>query len=90
MEKSIRSQQYAIMVRLLRDMRLAAGLSQEQLATRLHVTQTFVSKCERGQRRIDPVELRAWCIALGTSVAKFNEAFEEVNAQNEILLGRKC
>ncbi|WP_229422856.1 helix-turn-helix domain-containing protein [Pseudoduganella umbonata] len=77
------------MLRLLREERLAAGLSQEQLATRLQVTQVFVSKCERGQRRIDPVELRTWCMALGTTGARFYEAFEEAALKNEILLGKK-
>lgn len=89
MEKTIYSQQYALMLHILRDARRSAGLSQEQLASRLHVTQAFVSKCERGQRRIDPVELRAWCAALGTTGVRFYEIFEEAASKNETLLGKK-
>jgi len=41
------------------------GVSQVELAERLENTQTFVSKCERGERRIDAVELVEFAEALG-------------------------
>lgn len=37
--------------------RLEAGLSQAQVARRLRKDQSFVSKCESGERRVDVVEL---------------------------------
>jgi len=37
--------------------RLDAGLAQVQVVERVGVGQTFVSKVELGERRIDPVEL---------------------------------
>ena len=40
-------------------------MSQIDLAERLGNTQTFVSKCERGERRIDAVELVEFAEALG-------------------------
>ena len=44
------------MVRL-REARREASLTQEQVAKRLRRPQSFVSKCESGERRVDVVEL---------------------------------
>lgn len=71
MEKSIHSEDYRLFLRLLRDARERAGLTQEDLAQRLQETQSFVSKCERGERRIDVVELRHFCEALGVPLLEF-------------------
>lgn len=51
MDKSIHSKEYAVFLRHLRQARKKAGMTQEQLARRLAETQSFVSKCERGERR---------------------------------------
>jgi transcriptional regulator with XRE-family HTH domain len=40
----------------LRKARREAGMSQEAAATALHKTQNYISKCERGDRRVDIVE----------------------------------
>lgn len=71
MEKSIHSGQYAIFLKVLRQARKRAGLSQIQLAAKLGETQSFVSKCERGERRIDVVALRTFCRAFGVSLKQF-------------------
>jgi transcriptional regulator with XRE-family HTH domain len=57
-------------------MRKGAGLTQAQLAERLGVHQSFIVKCELGERRLDIVELRAFCAALGISLSEFVETFE--------------
>ena len=54
--------------RLLRCARLAAGLKQAEVAVRLGVPQSFVSKYESGQRRLDLIELREVCTVLGTGL----------------------
>ncbi|MDY6806416.1 MAG: helix-turn-helix transcriptional regulator [Cyanobacteriota bacterium] len=71
MSKSIFTTEYALFLSLLREARKAAGLTQEQMAERLGQTQSYVSKCERGERRIDIVELRAFCQAIGISLNDF-------------------
>ena len=43
----------------LRQARKDAGLTQVEVAQRLGKTQSFVTKAERGERRLDVVELRA-------------------------------
>ena len=58
MEKSIYSAEYQQLCTLLRELRLAAGLTQVQVAARPAVPQSFVSKYESGERRLDVIELR--------------------------------
>jgi transcriptional regulator with XRE-family HTH domain len=45
--------------------RKQAGLLQEELASRIGKDQSFISNIERGQRRIDVLELYAIARALG-------------------------
>ena len=56
---------------LLRQMRLDAGLRQADLARELNQPQSFVSKYESGERRIDVLELREICRVLGVSLVEF-------------------
>ena len=77
MDKSIFTRDYETFLRRLRGARLGAGLTQAQLAERLGQTQSFVSKCERGERRLDLVEARAFCVAMGVSFPAFVIEFDE-------------
>ncbi len=56
---------------LLVELRKNAGLRQTELAARLGCPQSFVSKYESGQRRLDLIELEAICKALGVTLAEF-------------------
>lgn len=76
-QKSVFTRDYRIFVRLLRKLRQDAGLSQEEVATRLGETQSFIGKCERGERRLDIVELQAFCRALGLPLPEFVRQLEE-------------
>lgn len=67
-EKSIYSAEYQRLCAVLRELRQEAGLTQVQVATRLDVPQSFVSKYETGERRLDVVELRHVAEALGVTV----------------------
>ena len=78
MQKTISSNEYAIFLDCLRNARKQAGLTQEQLAERLGQTQSFVSKIERGERRMDVIELRAFCRAIGTTLQEFASKLESV------------
>lgn len=77
MEKSITTRAYAELLRVLREARAEAGLSQQQLADRLNEPQSFVSKYESGTRRLDLVELHAIAAALDISLASLVKRFEE-------------
>jgi transcriptional regulator with XRE-family HTH domain len=71
MEKSIHTREYAVLLRLLKEAREAAGLTQVQVAKRLKQSQSFVTKMERGDRRIDVVQLRTVCRLYGTTLTEF-------------------
>jgi transcriptional regulator with XRE-family HTH domain len=76
MDKSIYTAEYAALLDLLQEARLAAGLTQVQLAQRLRQSQSFVSKVEVGQRRLDIIQLRTICLALGTTLPDFVTSLE--------------
>jgi transcriptional regulator with XRE-family HTH domain len=65
-KKHIRLDQQKKLLVLLRGIRVDAGLTQNELASRLSRDQTFVSKYESGERRLDILELREVCQATGT------------------------
>ena len=77
MEKSIYSAEYTLLLRKLRDARKQSGMTQQELAQKLRQTQSFISKCERGERRLDVVELRRWCSAIRVPFADFCRDFEK-------------
>ena len=54
--KSSFSAEYKLFCRLLRAARANAGLAQEVVAKRLNRPQSYVSKYEAGERRLDVVE----------------------------------
>lgn len=67
---------YDVLARLLRRLREDAGLSQLEVARALGRRQPFVSKYERGQRRLDLIELRRICAALDIPLATLVRRFE--------------
>lgn len=54
---STHSSRYRQFLNLLRRARVDAGLTQVQVAVALGRPQSYVAKCEAGERRIDVVEL---------------------------------
>lgn len=50
-------QRYRQFLNRLREARQQASLTQVQVARKLRRPQSFVSKCESGERRVDVVEL---------------------------------
>jgi transcriptional regulator with XRE-family HTH domain len=76
MSMSVHSNESEILLELLKEIRAEQGITQEQLAKKLRVHQSFVSKYESGERRIDLVELRQVCSALGVSLAVIIKRWE--------------
>lgn len=88
MEKSLVSSEYAALLGLLREVRETSGISQEQIAQRLGTKQSLISKVERGERRLDVIELRQWVLELGQPFPEFLARFEELVSPGH-LAGRK-
>jgi len=72
--KSLFSPEYDAFLALLRKARTEAGLTQTEAAERLGHPQSFVSKCESGERRVDVVELLLFCRAYKADPSKFFKA----------------
>jgi transcriptional regulator with XRE-family HTH domain len=64
MARSTHHQDYQTLIALLRELRTGQGVHQAVLGNRLGNTQTFISKVERGERRLDLVEFIELCEAL--------------------------
>jgi len=71
MPKSIYRSEYTTLRELIRELRLARGVTQEVLSEQLGRSQSFVSDIERGVRRIDALELRDLCLLLDTDLPDF-------------------
>ena len=76
MRKSLYTPANRQLLKLLRDLRQEAGLTQSGLAERLGVDQSEVSNWERGEKRLDLIELCHIVDALGIPLVAFIERFE--------------
>lgn len=81
--KSIHKSEYSILLRRLRALRTAAGLTQVDLSAALQRPQSYVSDVERGSRRMDLLQLRDFCQACGQSLTEFVDEFEQQLAEVE-------
>jgi transcriptional regulator with XRE-family HTH domain len=79
MDKAIHSAEQKVLSGLLRSYRERAGLRQADVAERLGLPQSFVSKYESGERRLDLIELQQVCQVLGVSLGEFVAAFERTS-----------
>jgi transcriptional regulator with XRE-family HTH domain len=71
MRKSIHTADYEVLIELLRDAREAAGASQSDVSGHIGRSQSFLSDFERGQRRLDIIQLRDICNYLDVDFPKF-------------------
>lgn len=76
MSKSLYTPEQEALQVLLRQVRQEAGLTQAGLATRLGRPQTFVSKYELGERRLDLLQMRQICRAVGLTLEGFVRRLE--------------
>lgn len=71
MKKSQHTGEYKRLTDALRRARETAGLTQAEIAKKLRVYASFVSKVESGERRIDVIELKQFCQAYNLELVAF-------------------
>ncbi|HJS18298.1 MAG TPA: helix-turn-helix transcriptional regulator [Anaerolineales bacterium] len=81
MKLSVKEIQQGKLQALLKQIRQEKGIRQVELAEKLGVPQSYVSKYESGDRRLDVLELRQVCDAIGVSLQEFVQELE--NSINE-------
>ena len=59
---------------VLRRFRKRSGLTQAQLSEKLAKPQSYVSKYETGERRLDYFEVRDICVCCNTTITAFDRA----------------
>ncbi|MEX8511012.1 MAG: helix-turn-helix domain-containing protein [Leptothrix ochracea] len=71
--------------RLLIQARVSGNLTQTEVANRIGKPQSFVSKYESGERRLDVLELIRICRVLGISASEIVDQLEKCYAQKDYL-----
>jgi transcriptional regulator with XRE-family HTH domain len=79
--KSLISREYKIFLQLLYQARVGSHFNQSELAKHLKVPQSYISKIESGERRVDIVELSRICKVLGISLSDFARKFEKNSSE---------
>jgi transcriptional regulator with XRE-family HTH domain len=83
-QKTIHSSEHAAMQKVLSAARRKSGMTQSDLADRLAVPQSFVSKVERGERLLDVVEFVHYVHALDQNAAKiFSTLVREIEKSSK-------
>lgn len=71
MTRSTQHPHYELFLAELRSERRARGVTQTQVAEAIGNRQTFVSKIENGDRRLDVIDLLEYLIAIGADPGDF-------------------
>lgn len=74
--KSLHRPEYKAVLATLLEIREEADLFQAELGKKLGRSQSYVSMAERGAIRLDPLQLRDWCLACDTTLAAYVDKLE--------------
>ncbi|HHG4956646.1 TPA: helix-turn-helix domain-containing protein [Pseudomonas aeruginosa] len=77
MTKAIYRPEYEVFLEILKRRRIEAGLTQAACSEALGRPQSFMSDVERGSRRLDIIQLRDLCRALGLDLPSLVLEFEK-------------
>jgi len=76
-KKSLANKKQKVFLELLYQVRTTSGLRQIDLANKLNVNQSFISKIESGERRIDIIELIEICECLEVNILDFVKKLDQ-------------
>ncbi len=82
---SIHDPRYQVLQAQLTQLRQAAGLTQVQLAERLKLGQSFVSKIERGEAYVEVLLLVEWCAACGGQATDIIGQLAKLNSKAKVV-----
>lgn len=68
---AVHAPEYRHMLKRLREARQAKGLTQDQVAKALGRHQSYVTKSELGERRLDPIDLARFAKLYGKPISFF-------------------
>ncbi|PIP46511.1 MAG: hypothetical protein COX15_00460 [Candidatus Colwellbacteria bacterium CG23_combo_of_CG06-09_8_20_14_all_42_19] len=71
MSKSVYSKDYKEIIERLKKARIEADLSQQVVADKLGKPQSYISKIESGERRLDVVEMKKFAVVYKKPVDYF-------------------
>lgn len=71
MNKSVYSKDYQEIIERLRQARIESGLAQHEVAKKLGKPQSYISKIESGERRLDVAEIKKFSIIYKKGISYF-------------------
>ena len=71
MSKSAYSKEYKEIIERLKEARLEVGLSQQEVADKLNKPQSYISKIESGERRLDVAEIKSFASIYKKNISYF-------------------
>ncbi|HBH46691.1 MAG: hypothetical protein A2445_03505 [Candidatus Jacksonbacteria bacterium RIFOXYC2_FULL_44_29] len=71
MPKTIRTSEYQRVVDRLKQARLDIGLTQKEVSEKIKKPQSYISKVEAGEQRVDIIELKSFAILYKKSLNYF-------------------
>ncbi len=71
MSKSVYTKDYKEIINRLKQARIDAGLSQQVVAGKLGKPQSYVSKIESGERRLDVAEIKKFAVVYKKDISFF-------------------
>jgi len=71
MNKSVYSKDYKEIIERLKMARIEAGLAQQEVADKLGKPQSYISKIESGERRLDVAEIKKFAAVYKKDVSFF-------------------
>lgn len=66
--RSIHNKRYKAIIAFIRGRRMAAGITQKEMAKKIHLRQNVISKIETCERRMDLLEMLSYCKAINVSL----------------------
>ncbi len=89
MSSTLHSHEYQVFREMLTQARAASGLTQVQIARKLGKPQSYVSKYENGERRLDFPEFIKLADILGIDVSAFVDEFRATLAPGKTTRARR-